>query len=511
LDYLLGVDLGTAGCKTVLFDLAGNPVASSYADYPLYTLGQDRVEQDPEDWWRATCSNIRETLKQAKASPRDVVAVGCDGQFPDLVMVNNIGEPVRRAIIYSDMRGKKQTEQIFNIIGSEEVARVTGLPRSFFPGLPAAKILWVRENEPEHGKLTHAVLGAKDFLTFRMTGQTAVDYVEAWWTGLVRVADYSWSEKMLSELRIDQSWLANIRQPTDVMGEISQEASQQTGLARNTPVVCGSVDGMCNVVGSGITEPGTTMDVAGTTEIIASLSKSKLPPSIGESIFCWRHLDPQKWVVYTSTATAGACLRWFRDQFADAEKREAAHSGASTYDLLDREAAEAEAGSGKLLFLPYLAGEYTPFFDLNARGVFLGLTLDTRRKHFVRAILEGVAYSLNHVIESLEALGIETKQITVSGGGSRSRLWNQIKADVTGRALQSTRVLETGCLGAAILAGIGVGAYSGLQDAVSSTVSVGERFLPDNQKNHETYSALFRTYKETYDRLRDTFTRLSAS
>lgn len=494
----------------MLFDLAGNPVASSYTDYPLYVLGEDMVEQDPKDWWKATCTNIRQTLRQAKISPRDVVAVGCSGQFPDLVLVNSRGEPVRRAIIYSDMRGKKQTEQILHTIGSEEVLRVTGLPRSYFPGLPAAKILWVRENEPELEKLTCRVLGAKDFLNFRMTGQPAVDYVEAWWTGLAQAADYSWSEKMLNELRIDRSWLGDIREPTDVIGEISEEASQQTGLARNTPVVCGSVDGMCNVVGSGITEPGTTMDVAGTTEIIASLSKRKLPPSIGDSVFCWRHLDPENWVVYTSTATAGACLRWFRDQFADAEKKEAAVTGASTYDLLDKEAAEAEAGSGKLLFLPYLAGEYTPFFDLNARGVFLGVTLDTKRKHFVRAILEGVAYSLNHVIESLDALGTETRQITVSGGGSRSRLWNQIKADVTGRTVRSTKILETGCLGAAILAGIGIKVYSSLREAVSSTVSVGERFLPDNE-NHESYSALFRTYKETYDQLRGTFTCLSKS
>lgn len=492
----------------MLFDLTGNPVASSYADYPLYVFGEGMVEQDPDDWWKATCTNIRQTLRQAKVSPRDVVAVGCDGQFPDLVMVDRMGRPLRRAIIYSDMRGKRQTEQIFNTIGSVEVLRMTGLPKSYFPGLPAAKILWVRENESELEKRTCRVLGAKDFLNLRMTGQTAVDYVEAWWTGLVGVADYSWSEKMLNELRIDRSWLGEIREPTDIIGEISEEASQQTGLARNTPVVCGSVDGMCNVVGSGIAEPGTTMDIAGTTEIIASLSEKKLPPSIGDSIFCWRHLDTENWVVYTSTATAGACLRWFRDQFADAEKRDAAETGVSTYNLLDKEAAEAEAGSRKLVFLPYLAGEYTPFFDLNARGVFLGVTLDTKRKHFVRAILEGVAYSLNHVIESLDALGIETREIMVSGGGSRSGLWNQIKADVTGRVVRSTKTLETGCLGAAILAGLGIGAYSSLREAVSSTVSVGEGFQPDN-RNHEVYSTLFRTYKETYDQLKDTFTRLS--
>jgi xylulokinase len=267
---------------------------------------------------------------------------------------------------------------------------------------------------------------------------------------------------------------------------------------------------MSNVIGSGITEPGNMMDVAGSTEIMASLSGKRLAPSINESIFCWRHIEPGMWVVYTSTATAAACLRWFRDQFADAEKREATRTGVSVYQILDDEAAATEAGSGKLLFLPYLAGEYAPFFDLNATGVFLGITLEKERRHLIRAILEGVAYSVRHVVESYSELGLKTEKITAGGGGSKSRLWNQIKADVTGITIQSTRVLETGCLGGAILAGIGVGKYQSFQDAAKSTISTGETFTP-NGKNHELYSRLFRVYRETYDRLKETFVHLSMS
>jgi xylulokinase len=492
----------------MLFDAAGNPVASAYSEYPLYTLGEGMVEQDPEDWWKATCTTVRQTLKEAKISPGDIMAVGADGHFPGIVMVNKDGKPVRRSIIYSDMRGKKQTEQIFDAIGGEEVLKTIGLPKSFFPGLPVSKILWVRENQPELQRLTSRVLGTKDFLNFCMTGRAATDYVEAWWTGLVKVADYSWSDKMLDGLQIERGWFADILNPTDIVGEITREASRDTGLEENTPVVCGSVDGMCNVLGSGITEPKNTMDIGGSTEIIASLSKKRLPSSIGQSIFCWRHIDRQNWILYTSTATAAACLRWYRDQFADREEREADKLGMSVYQILDREAEQAGVGAGKLLFLPYLAGEYTPFFDLNASGVFMGITLDKERKHFVRAILEGVAYSLRHVIEAFSALDVETEKIMAGGGGSKSRLWNQIKADITGKPVQSTGVIETGCLGAAILAGIGVGKYRSYREAVDCTISVGEKFSP-NAENHKSYSKLFQVYKETYDQLKATFAHLS--
>ena len=506
----MGVDLGTSGCKVILFDLAGRPVTSVYEGYPLHQLGNGMVEQNPEDWWEATCSSIRQVMKIADVSPAEVASVGCGGQFPDLIFIDSEGRTLRPAIVYSDMRGSSQTDRIFDQLSREEVTKSTGLPASFFPNLPVSKIMWIREHESELEKHIHAVLGAKDFLNFRLTGECAIDYVEAWWTGLVMERDYSWWNEMLEDLRIPRNWLGGIRKPTDVIGELTEDASKVTGLASGTPVVCGSADGMCNVIGSGILEPGIMMDSCGMTEIMASLSTEKLAPSIGDSIFCWRHLDPEKWVVYTSTATSGASLRWFSDQFAEAEKAEAVKTGVSVYDILDRRAQAVEAGSGKLLFWPYLAGEYTPFFDLNARGVFLGITLDKERRHFVRAILEGVAFSMNHVIEALNELGLGIQKIRTGGGGSKSRLWNQIKADVTGRMVQVPEVSEFGCLGAAILAGIGVGAFSDIAEATRSAVSTAKEFT-SNMEDHRTYSKLFSVYKENCSVLRGIFSSLSSS
>jgi len=510
LTYLIGVDLGTSGCKVILFDAAGSPVASDYTGYPLNLLGNGMVEQNPEDWWDAVCASMRKVMKIADISSTEVASIGCGGQFPDLVTIDRDGRALRPAIAYSDVRGRTQSEQIFDRLGREEVTKLTGLPACFFPSLPASKILWIRQHEPELEKHIYAVMGAKDFLNFRLTGQHAIDYVEAWWTGLVMERGYSWWDEMLERLRIPRSWLGDIRKPTDVIGELTETASKVTSLAPGTPVVCGSVDGMCNVVGSGILEPGIMMDASGTTEIMASLSTKKLAPSIGDSIFCWRHLDPEKWVVYTSTATAGASLRWFSEHFAEAEKAEAARTGVSVYNILDRQAETVEAGAEMLLFWPYLAGEYAPFYDFNVRGVFLGITLDKERKHFVRAILEGVAFSMNHVIEAFSDLGLKIQKIRTGGGGSKSRLWNQIKADVTGKTVQVTKVNELGCTGAAILAGIGAGVFSGIEEATRSAVPTVEEFT-SNTRNHETYSKLFRVYKEKCSLLRDISASLSSS
>jgi xylulokinase len=468
------------------------------------------LEQAPEDWWKATCTTINQLMKTSGVSPAGVMAIGCGGQFPDLVVMDCDGRTLRPAIIYSDMRGEQQTKEIFDRLGREQVTEVTGLPATYFPGLPASKILWIREHEPEVEKRIGRILGAKDFLNFRLTGNCAIDYVEAWWTGLVRARDYSWSDEMLQSLRIPRGWLGEMNRPTDVIGEVTEAASKQTGLVPGTRVVCGSVDGMCDVVGAGIIEPGITMDACGTTEIIAASSMKRLPPSIGNSIFCWPHLDGERWVVYTSTATAGASLRWFSDQFAATEKAEAFGEGVSVYDILNRQAEAVEAGSGGLLFWPYLAGEYTPFFDLNARGAFLGISLDKGKGHFVRAILEGVAFSLNHVIEAFTELGLETRKVRTAGGGSRSRVWNQIKADVTGRPVQLTKVNELGCLGSAVLAGIGVGAFSNLEEASRSAVSITQEFA-SNTENHRIYSKLFSVYKENCSRIRDIFTSLSSA
>lgn len=498
MEYLVSIDVGTTSCKVSVFNLTGDLIAQAQKSYSLYLPRKNFAEQNAEEWWFAIRKCVKSVLKLSRASPEDIMGVCSTGQFPSLILIGKNGKPLRQAIIYSDMRGEEQSKLIFNKVGLEEVKEITGFPSSMFPGLPASKILWLYDHEPEIIKQTEKVIGAKDFINYQLTGEVATDFLEAWWSGLVEFKSYLWSKKMLSSLEIPEEWLAEIHKPQEVIGYVNKSASKQTGLKEGTPVVCGSGDGMCAVIGSGLTEVNATMDVTGATEIIASITDKQLPPSIGESIFCWQHLIEGLWVIYASTASSGAALQWFKTQFWKKIKYE---------DFL-KQAEESELGGGGLIFLPYLIGEYAPFFDLNARGAFIGISLDSKKNHFIRAVLEGVAFSLNHILEAFSELGVSAKEVRVGGGGSKSDLWNRIKADVTGRIFLKMKVIDVTGLGAAILASVGVKAYSSLNEAIQNMVKISEKIEPNLEK-HQKYSKIYEVYKSVYPNLKEVFNKLA--
>jgi len=509
LSYVVGLDLGTTACKVMLFDMAGKAKAFARREYPLYAPSSEISEQDAQDWWNCICSGMREVLKKSGVGSGKVAGVSISGQFPSFVYVDKSGRPAGRVMTYQDARANEQANFIVREVGAERLVELIGLPPSFFPTLPVAKILWLRDHHPSVYKLVSKFMGAKDFINYRLTGSFKTDFIEAWWTGLARVRDYSWSDELLEILGIQPDRLCEIVKPQDVVGCLTKEAAKATGLKEDTPVICGTADGMCNALGSGTIREGVVADSAGGTEIIATAMSRKMPSSMGESTFCWPHLIPDLWIVYTSTATSGSSLRWFKDQLAFEEREAAERKGISPYELLDAKAEQIEAGAGKLIFLPYMAGEYTPFFDLKARGVFFGLSLDKRGEHLARSILEGVAFSLRHTLEALEDLGVRIDEVRTSGGGSRSRLWNRIKADVTGKPVSVLDVSETGCLGAALLAAIGVGLFHDVESASKAMVRVRETLEPDESK-FEFYSKLFKIYTELYERLRAPFSELAS-
>jgi xylulokinase len=498
LEYLISIDIGTTSCKTSIFNLNGDLIAQAQKGYPLYLPKRGFSEQNAEEWWKAVCRCIKLVLKLSKASAKNIISVCSTGQFPSLVLLGNHGKPLRHAIIYSDMRGEEQTKLIFSEVGLEKVKEITGFPASMFPGLPISKILWLRENEPEIVKQVKKCIGAKDFVNYQLTGEVATDFLEAWWTGLVDYRNYLWSKDILEILEIPEEWFGKICRPQEVIGYVNKQASKQTGLKEGTPVICGSGDGMCAILGSGLIETGSIMDVTGATEIVAAVTNKSLPPSIGESIFCWQHLVEGLWIGYASTATSGAALQWFKELFKKRVK----------YDALLKQAEESELGSNGLIFLPYLAGEYAPFFDLNAKGAFIGISLTTEEKHFIRAILEGIAFSLAHILEAFSKLGIEIKSVRVGGGGSKSNLWNKIKADVIGKEFLRIKVSDVTSLGAAILASVGVKVYSRISEAVENMVKISERIKPDLE-NHKKYSKIYEVYKEVYPNLKEVFNKLS--
>lgn len=500
--YIVGIDLGTTGCKAILFDMNGVSYAYSYHEYPLSMPAPGHNEQSTEKWWKALCACTKDIINQSKITARDVVAVGLTTQADGLVCLDKVDNVLRPAIICSDQRAGPQARQIKNQLGSE-IENVLGVPM-LTPMSACARILWLREHEPELEKSTRRFLDTKGYLAYRLTGEGTLDLYTAWIFGIANVLQKRETKEVLEIINVPREKFGRVCMPSDVIGYITRVASKETGLREGTPVTIGAWDGLVNIVGSGLTEHGMTMDVTGTTEIVSTLVRPM------KEAFGFPYVIEGKNFLYASIGATGACLAWFKDQFFRLEADEAEELGKNPYEILDLEAEAAEPGSKNLIYLPFLEGFQSPTLsDLNAKGVFLGVTLNHRRKHFVRSIMESVAYYVRLVLESWEERGVTISEpIRVSGGGAKSRLWNQIKADVTGKSVAALKTFETGCLGAALLASVGVGIHRDVEEAARSMVSIAERFEP-KKGMREKYARLFEIYKDAYDRLRPVFPKLA--
>jgi len=504
-EYLLGIDLGTTGCKVMLFDPNGNSHAYSYQEYPLSIPAPGHHEQNPEDWWKALRADIKDVIRQSKVSPTDIAAIGLTTQADGLVCMGEGGRILRPAMIYSDRRAQSQAPDIMKRIGDMKgAADLLGMPFLYAPMSACARILWLRENEPQLEKHVHKYLDTKGYLAYKLTGEGAIDHYTAWMFGLANIFQKRWAKKMFDLLDLPLEKFGEIYSPSDVVGSVTEEASRDTGLSEGTPVSIGTWDGMVNIVGSGLTEYGMTMDVTGTTEIISTVLDQ---PS--DRFLSYPYVIEGKYVLYASTRTTGACLTWFKDQFAKPEIEKAEKIGKSPYETMDIEAETVEPGSNNLVCLPFFEGLFAPeIIDIEAKGVFLGITLSHERRHFIRSIMEAVAYYLRDVLETYEGGGVKIAEpIRLSGGGAKSRVWNQIKADAMGKSVSSVKVFETGCLGVAILASVGIKMYKDVKDAIKSMVTVTETLKP-RMEAYEKYTKLFEIYKQAYSQLKAVFPKL---
>jgi len=476
----LGVDLGTSGCKVMIFDVHGKPQAYAYREYPTYTPAPKSVEQDADEWWRTTCANVREVVKKSGVKAKDIIGIGTTAQSTSMICVDSEGNALRRAFVYLDNRAQPQIKRLTELLGQV----------SWTASKIHANILWMRDNEPSIEKNIHAVMDAKEFIGFKLTKNVTFD------EGLQDEA-FKEIDKLNTLLGVPNEWFGESHGYFRPIGNVTSNAAKQTLLAKGTPVVVGPWDGMCNILGSGLTEGGIAMDTAGATEIMSVAISKPIP------ILCLPHFIPGLWLTYSSPPR-GLVHRWFRDTFALGEKNTAKKLNVDVYDLLNQEAESVEPGSEKLLFIPTLH----EFDDPSARGVFLGIALNHSRKHFIRAVLEGIAFSIREHFEMLESLGAEIREVRMSGGGAKSRIWNQIRSDVTGKTFAVLNVPETGCLGAALLAGIGTGIYHDVKEASEVMIKVSERVEP-REENHRRYTKLFRVYKEANSALKNVFAELA--
>jgi len=503
---LLGIDVSTTGAKALLIDERGDVVATATEEYPLYTPYPLWSEQNPEDWWEGTQRAVQRVLAAPGVRAQDVSGVGLTGQMHGLVLLDRRDKVLRPAILWNDQRTGAQCEEITQWAGGiENLLAWTANP--VLPGFTAPKIVWVRENEPSIYEQVSHILLPKDYIRFRLTGEFASEVSDASGTSLFDVANRQWSSAMTRLLQIPMEWLPRCTESPVVSGRISRKAAQATGLCEGTPVVGGGGDQAAQAVGSGVVQPGIISVTSGTSGVVFAFEDAfAVEPQGRVHVFC--HAVPNKWHAMGVMLSAGGAFRWFRDALAQSEVAEAAARGLDPYELLTEEAAAVGPGSEGLLFLPYLTGERTPYPDPNARGAFVGLTVRHGKGHLVRSVLEGVSFGLRDSLKLIRGLGVPIEQVRASGGGARSEVWRQIQADVFNTELVMVNITEGAAFGAALLAGVGAGIYSSVNEGVSTAIRVIRRTAPQRE-SAQVYQQLYPLYRGLYGALKPTFDALA--
>ena len=499
--FLIGIDIGTTGAKTLLIDSEGRLVGSATVEYPMYTPRPLWAEQEPEDWWQATIASIHQVLRSTGVNKAELAGIGLTGQMHGMVLLDAQGQVLRPCIMWNDQRTANECRWIMERVGRERFLELTMNPA--LPGFTAPKIVWTRDHEPEVYTQVAKVLLPKDYVRYRMTGEYATEVSDASGTVLLNVRERRWSEEVLSQLDIPLEWMPACVESPEITGRVTAEVAEATGLPEGLPVVGGGGDQAASGVGTGIVAPGLVSVTMGTSGVVfAYTDEPSRDPEGRLHTFC--HAVPGKWHFMGVTLAAGGSLRWLRDTLGATEIDVAALTGVDPYEIMTAEADLVPPGSEGLIYLPYLSGERTPYPDPNARGAFFGLTVRHTKRHMVRAVLEGVAYSLRDSIELFRSLNVPITQVRATGGGARSRVWRQILADVFGTELVTVNVTDSSAYGAALLAGVGARVYASVPEACAQTVKIVDTVQPVSA-NLRTYDTYYPIYRSLYPTLKPAF------
>lgn len=486
---LLGIDLGTSGARAIVVEAAsGRVVGAGVAEYPLHTPRPLWAEQDPHDWWRGVVAAVRGAL--AAAGPVAVRGVGLSGQMHGVVLLDDAGEVIGPALLWCDGRTGEECRAISERAGGEErLLALTGNPA--LTGFSAPKLLWLRRHDADGFRRARAFLLPKDYVRFRLTGAKASEVSDASGTLLFDVARRRWSEEMMELLELDPALLPEVRESPEVSGVISGEAAAALGLPAGVPVVGGGGDQAAGAVGAGVVRPGLVSATIGSSGVVFAHAGA---PARDRRVHSFCHAVPGAWHLMGVTQAAGLSLRWLRDRLG------------GDYQALTAEAAAVPAGSDGLLFTPYLMGERTPVLDPEARGTWFGLTYAHGRGHLVRSVMEGVAYSLRDCLDVMTSLGVAPREVRAAGGGAQSPLWRQILADVLERPIASLGLDEGPAYGAALLAGVGTGAWASVEEA-AGLVAIAARVEPEpaaaalHRERHAVYREIHQRVAPLYRRV----------
>ncbi len=501
MEYLLGIDIGTSSTKTILFDTKGNIVASSVEGYPLHQPHIGWAEQDPEDWWHATVNTIQEVLAKSGVNSHQIKGIGLTGQMHGMVLLDKGHNVLRPAIIWCDQRTQRECEEITERVGKEQLIEVTANPA--LTGFTASKVMWVKNNQPHIFDRIDTILLPKDYIRFKLTGECATDVSDASGTQFLDVPNRKWSHKVLEKLDIPKEWMPELYESPVLSGKVSHGAAQITGLKMDTPVVAGGGDQATGAVGNGVVKSGIISSTIGTSGVIfAHMDKVGIDPHGRVHTFC--HAIPGSWHIMGVTQSAGLSLQWMGDNFGGAERELASFMNLDPYELMSLEAEQAEPGCQGLIYLPYLMGERTPHLDPYARGVFFGITAKHNRSHMIRAVMEGVTYSLRDCLEIIRDMDVPIQDVRASGVGGKSKLWRQMQADIFGVSISSINTSAGSALGAALLAGVGVGIYENVNEACAATIEKVDRAEPI-EDNSLIYNKYYPVYRRLYDDLSHSF------
>ncbi len=494
---LLGIDIGTTHWKTILFDQRGKAIATAKVETINHSDGYG-VVYNPGELWGNVAAMIRQVLNEGAAG-RDIAAIAIASMAESGLLVDAHGEPAGPIIPYFDQRSLPQSQMIKARLGADRVYRITGMFISPLNSL--TKLLWLKQNQPELFRRAAKWLCIPDYLYYQLTGQYATDYSIGCRTLAMDISSRAWSETILYALGIEASFFAPLYPSGTIIGRITRAAAALTGLAEGTPVVTGGHDHFCGSLAAGLLWGERLINSSGTAESIHTLLKEQLPPTAefkGFSI--GRYVDAEHLYIGGGLTGSGATVDWALRHIAGLSDWGEGRPSLS-YEAVFERVGRTAAGANGLLFLPHLRGGSYPHWDPTSRGAWLGLRLNHNAPEMMRAVIEGLCFEIKGMIDGLkESAGYPLRQITAIGGGSRNEFWLQTKADITGLPIEVPDIAEATALGAALLAGLGVGIYQDGLDANRQTYRVRKRFEPRPEVK-QRYERLFQVYKRVYERL----------
>ena len=503
----LGIDVGTSGTKTLVMNEAAKVLATATAEHGILTPRPGWSEQNPDDWWVATCKSVKQAVKKAGVDARDIQAIGFSGQMHGLVITDGDGKPLRPSLIWNDQRTGQEAAEIEKAVGGRKKL-IDLVGNAAMTSFTLTKLLWVRKHEPKiYEKIRHLLL-PKDYVRLKMTGLYAGDVSDMSGTLMLDQRKRTWSDKILSTFQIDRAILPEVYESHEVVGELTAEAAKAMGLTRGTKVVAGGGDQPVGAVGNGVVRDGLTSATMGTSGVVFTHSKDyKVDPESRVNTFC-ASVDGE-YCMFGCVMAAGGSFQWYRNVLGADEIARAKKQKIDPYELLTAQAAQAPAGCEGVYFLPYLTGERTPHADPNAKACWIGIHARTTRSELVRSVLEGVTFAMNDVVFCLKDRGLQIREIRLSGGGARSAFWRQLQADIYGVKCVTINAEEGPAYGAALLAAPGAGAFQTIGQACQAGIEVTRTMTPET-KARKLYAAHYQQFRRLYPALADEFQHIAA-